>query len=92
MARITRLDTSKGKSYNLNHIEHFVGKNSNLEIEEVGGDNIGDSFIIIRNNDSDSVISAVMTGYSGAHGAIYEIVYSDIESIGFDADKNDEEE
>lgn len=66
----------KGKQYNYNEIERFAEIND-YEIESFGNERIGENFLLLSDNQSDKVISYVLSG-SSCNGYMYECVYTDI--------------
>ena len=66
----------KGKNYGYNKIESFADE-FKYEIEELGRSALGESFLILRRQGKDEVISFVLSG--GADNQyVYECIYSDL--------------
>ena len=63
------------KEYTYNFLGDFANK-ENFEIEDNGKFNVGESFIILRSNQRDLVVSFILTGCVGKD-CMYKCVYSD---------------
>jgi hypothetical protein len=66
----------KGESYSYGKIHKYSEKND-YEMIEHGNGLIGADFIVLVNDDSET-ISFVATGYNDSSGFIYECIYSDV--------------
>lgn len=66
-----------GFLYTYMAIEAWADDNG-FTMEEHGNDYIGEHLVVLKKEDTDQVISFVMTGYSSA-GASYMCAYSDLE-------------
>jgi len=64
------------KDYTFKQIEEFA--KDDYDLRELGGLTIGQAFIVLENNNSDVIISFVLTGYNTAQGNIYTCIYSDL--------------
>ena len=67
----------KGKEYSFKQIETFA-QESNYTLQELGGNTIGVSFIVLSHNDIDCQISFILTAYNSSQGNLYECIYTDL--------------
>jgi hypothetical protein len=72
----------KNKDYSFLQIETFAN-DENYELTELGGQTIGESFIVLKHNEKDLTISFILTGYISAPGIFagnqYTCIYTDKE-------------
>ena len=66
----------KGLNYAFTQIEIFANEKG-YEINSLGANVIGESFLVLRKDDRDMTISFVLTGAS-SNNYIYECIYSDL--------------
>lgn len=65
----------KGKDYLYESIENCI-ETQNLSSEDIGAFICGESFLVLRDEYNDTVISFCLTGYSNQ--GIYTCVYNDL--------------
>lgn len=68
---------NKGNQYCFKQIETFA-EESNYSLNELGGNTIGNNFIVLTHNDIDCTISFILNGYHSVYGNLYECVYTDL--------------
>jgi hypothetical protein len=66
----------KGEIYTFAGIEKFANEKG-YEINSLGANVIGESFLVLRKEDRDMTISFVLTGNT-SNGFNYECIYSDL--------------
>lgn len=66
----------KNKDYSFLQIESFANK-ENYQLNELGGETIGNGFIVLEHNEMDLIISFILTGYNSVTGNQYTCIYSD---------------
>lgn len=71
------LSFAKGKDYSYSQIEQ-AEKTGNYTLNELGGETIGKSFIVLDHNDKDITVSFILTGYNSVTGNQYTCIYSDL--------------
>jgi hypothetical protein len=66
----------QNKDYSFRQIENFASEEGYL-LNELGGETIGKSFIVLDHYVRDETISFILTGYNSVQGNIYTCIYSD---------------
>jgi hypothetical protein len=66
----------ENKNYTYSKVEEFAEKND-FDLEELGNNQVGENFLILKSNSKDISISFVLTGSSNKD-FIYKCIYSDL--------------
>jgi hypothetical protein len=66
----------KNKEYSYNDILKFIDNDDDYELEELGHDTVGESFIILKHNYKDKIYTFVLTSASTKENW-YTCVYTD---------------
>ena len=64
------------KEYIYSKIEKFA-ETEDFDIEEVGNNQIGENFLILKSNQKDISLSFLLTGAT-SKGFIYKLIYTDL--------------
>lgn len=70
----------KNTTFSFKEIEKYANENE-CDIEEIGSNNIGESFIVMRSRNQDEITSFVLSGATSSQYA-YECIYTDILIMG----------